>query len=115
MDEMGTITRNRLGFAVNVLRRPSAKGHDGRRWQSDPHLRVSLGYLHEVFAILHHRANNPGRMDAAEACRGCLATWPHDQMPKIHYSSQRVAHRHIVRRTHSSGERVMNRAAPKPG
>ena len=43
-----------------------------------------------VWDILHHRLNNPARMGEAEACRLCLATWPADQVPKIHFSSPRV-------------------------
>ena len=44
-----------------------------------------------VWDILHHRINNPGNLEAAEACRLCLATWPAGQVPKIHFSSERVA------------------------
>jgi len=42
----------RLGFAVQVLARPGLKPSDTRRWQSDPHLSVSLAYLRDVFAYL---------------------------------------------------------------
>lgn len=41
-----------LGFPVQVLGRDGLKSHDARRWQSEPHLRVSLGYLRELFAYL---------------------------------------------------------------
>jgi UV DNA damage endonuclease len=41
----------RLGFAVKVVGRPELRSHDTRRWQSQPHLSVSIGYLH---AILDH-------------------------------------------------------------
>jgi UV DNA damage endonuclease len=43
-----------------------------------------------VWDILHHRLNNPAHLGDAEACRLCLATWPPDQVPKIHFSSPRV-------------------------
>ena len=43
-----------------------------------------------VWDILHHRLNNPADIPVAEACRLCLATWPADQAPKIHFSSPRV-------------------------
>lgn len=43
-----------------------------------------------VWDILHHRLNNPADLGDAEACRRCLATWPPDQVPKIHFSSPRV-------------------------
>lgn len=42
-----------------------------------------------VFDILHHRVNNPSGLDAAEACRRCLSTWPEGETPKIHFSTQR--------------------------
>lgn len=43
-----------------------------------------------VFDILHHRVNNPAGLSETEACRMCLSSWPAEQIPKIHYSSQRV-------------------------
>jgi UV DNA damage endonuclease len=43
----------RLGFAAKILGRPGLKSHDARRWQSDPHLGVSLSYLGEIFEYLH--------------------------------------------------------------
>ncbi len=43
---------SRLGFAVKVLGRPGLKDHDGRRWQSGPHLRLSLRYLDAIFNYL---------------------------------------------------------------
>jgi len=43
-----------------------------------------------VWDILHHRLNNPADLGDAEACRRCLATWPPDQVPKIHFSSPRA-------------------------
>jgi UV DNA damage endonuclease len=42
----------RLGFAVQVLGRPDLKSHDARRWQNEPHLRVSLDYLRHILAYL---------------------------------------------------------------
>jgi UV DNA damage endonuclease len=42
----------RLGFAVKVVGRPGLKSHDSRRWQSGPHLGVSLGYLAAIFDYL---------------------------------------------------------------
>jgi len=41
-----------LGFPVQILGRDGLKSHDARRWQSEPHLRVSLGYLRDLFAYL---------------------------------------------------------------
>lgn len=42
----------RLGFAVKVINEGGLKANDARRWQSDPHLSVTIGYLHEIFAYL---------------------------------------------------------------
>jgi UV DNA damage endonuclease len=41
-----------LGFAVKVVGRPGLKSNDARRWQSGPHLSVSLGYVAEIFDYL---------------------------------------------------------------
>ena len=38
----------RLGFAVKVLGDGGLPSHDTRRWRSEPHLRVSLGYLDRI-------------------------------------------------------------------
>ena len=43
---------NRLGFAVKVVGREGYKANDARRWQSGPHLRVSLEYLDRIFDYL---------------------------------------------------------------
>lgn len=66
-----------------------------------------------IFDILHHRVNNPGDLDPADACRLCLATWPADQKPKIHYSSQREAEREVARRV--KGEVKLEMRPPKAG
>ena len=42
----------RFGFAVKVLGQNGLKSNDARRWQSGPHLRVSLEYLHAIFDYL---------------------------------------------------------------
>jgi UV DNA damage endonuclease len=42
----------RLGFAVKVLGAGGLPSHDTRRWQSGPHLRVSLEHLRAIFAYL---------------------------------------------------------------
>lgn len=68
-----------------------------------------------IFDILHHRVNNPDGIADADACRLCLATWPIDQTPKIHCSSQRTAQRDITRRDRASGERRTVRQPAKAG
>jgi hypothetical protein len=42
----------KLGFAVNVLSEPDLPSHDTRRWQSGPHLCVSLERLRRIFDYL---------------------------------------------------------------
>jgi UV DNA damage endonuclease len=53
-----------MGFAVKVLGRPEQKSHDARRWQQAPHLRVSLGYVREIFAYLKEREITMYRMSS---------------------------------------------------
>ena len=43
---------HRLGFAVKVLGGGGLPSHDTRRWQSEPHLRVSLERLAAIFDYL---------------------------------------------------------------
>jgi UV DNA damage endonuclease len=43
---------HRLGFAVKVLGNGGLPSHDTRRWQSKPHLRVSLERLEAIFGYL---------------------------------------------------------------
>jgi UV DNA damage endonuclease len=43
-----------------------------------------------IFDNLHHRLNNPDRRPSHEALAACLATWPADIRPKIHFSSPRT-------------------------
>lgn len=68
-----------------------------------------------VFDILHHRVNNPGDLGEIEACTACLATWPEDVVPKIHYSTQRAANRDVLRKDRTTGERISISKPPKPG
>ena len=42
----------RLGFAVKVLGAGGLPSHDTRRWQSEPHLRVSLDHLEAILGYL---------------------------------------------------------------
>ena len=46
------VWRRRLGFAVKVVGREGIKSNDARRWQSNPHLSVSIGYLRQVLDYL---------------------------------------------------------------
>ena len=57
----------RLGFAVKVLGGGGLPSHDTRRWQSEPHLRVSLERLRAVFDYLETINVDMYRMTASLA------------------------------------------------
>ncbi|MCW8085246.1 UV DNA damage repair endonuclease UvsE [Sabulicella glaciei] len=69
----------RLGVPVKILADPSLKSNDARRWQSGPHLRVSLEYLD---AILDHLARRDIRMYRMSSDLAPYAT--HPDMPQFH-------------------------------
>jgi UV DNA damage endonuclease len=64
---------------------------------------------------LHHAVNNPAAIPADEATRLAIATWPDNQRPKIHYSSQRREPRMVARKNRKTGERVMVEAKAAVG
>src|SRR4028118_1559065 len=69
----------RFGFAVKVLGQPDLKSNDARRWQNEPHLRVSLGYLREIFAYLKKHDITMYRMSSD------IAPYvTHPDMPQFH-------------------------------
>ncbi len=54
MDEPRPRTwKRRLGFAVKVAGRERLKSNDARKWQSGPHLSVSIGYLRDILDYAH--------------------------------------------------------------
>ena len=57
----------RLGFAVKVLGAGGLPSQDTRRWQSGPHLKVSVEYLHAVFTYLADAEIGMYRMTASLA------------------------------------------------
>jgi UV DNA damage endonuclease len=69
----------RLGFAVKVTGRPDLKSNDARKWQSGPHLRVSIGYLR---AILDYLEEIDVRMYRISSDFAPYAT--HPEMPQFH-------------------------------
>ncbi len=69
----------RLGFAVKVTRRPELKSNDARKWQSGPHLSVSIGYLR---AILDYLDEIDVRMYRISSDFVPYAT--HPDMPRFH-------------------------------
>lgn len=74
-----TATPLRFGFAVKVLGQTDLKSNDSRRWQNDPHLRVSLGYLHAIFDYLARHDITMYRMSSD------IAPYvTHPDMPQFH-------------------------------
>jgi UV DNA damage endonuclease len=69
----------RLGFAVQILGRSGLKASDTRRWQNDPHLSVSLAYLHDVFAYLRQIDVRMYRMSS-----GLAPYVTHPALPHFH-------------------------------
>ncbi len=69
----------RLGFPVKVMGRPDLKSNDTRRWQQDPHLKTSLGYID---GILDHLAKHDIRMYRMSSDLAPYAT--HPDMPQFH-------------------------------
>jgi UV DNA damage endonuclease len=83
LDSIGATTFRReamrLGFAVKVMGTPGLKSNDTRRWQQKPHLKVSLGYLCEIFEYLRRRDIHMYRMSSD------LAPYQtHPDMPRFH-------------------------------
>lgn len=69
----------RFGFAVKVLGQPDLKSNDARRWQNQPHLRVSLDYLRAIFAYLAKHDMTMYRMSSD------LAPYvTHPDLPQFH-------------------------------
>jgi UV DNA damage endonuclease len=73
------VTKHRLGFAVKVLGDGGLPSHDTRRWQSQPHLRISLERLRAILDRLEDRDIRMYRMATA------LAPYAsHPDMPQFH-------------------------------
>jgi UV DNA damage endonuclease len=69
----------RLGFAVKVLGEGGLPSHDTRRWQSGPHLRVSLERLHAIFDYLDRNDIRMYRMASA-----LVPYATHPELPQFH-------------------------------
>jgi UV DNA damage endonuclease len=69
----------RFGFAAKVLGEPGLKSNDARRWQSNPHLGVSLNYLRDIIRYLEKKEVHMYRMSSD------LAPYiTHPEMPQFH-------------------------------
>jgi UV DNA damage endonuclease len=62
--------------------------------------------LRVVWDILHHHCHDPDGVPDREALELALATWPSDQVPKIHYSTPKTAMEEQRRKV---GRRVVKR------
>jgi UV DNA damage endonuclease len=69
----------RLGFAVKVLGDGGLPSHDTRRWQSNPHLSVSIERIHAIFDYLDQ---NDIRMYRMASSLVPYAT--HPDLPQFH-------------------------------
>lgn len=75
-----------FGFAVKVMGQPDLKSNDARRWQSQPHLSVSLGYLRVIFAYLQQKQITVYRMSSD------IAPYvTHPDLPQFHRQIQECA------------------------
>jgi UV DNA damage endonuclease len=69
----------RMGFPVKIVGNSDLKSNDSRRWQNDPHLRVSLEYLHRILDYLREHSIHMYRMSSD------LAPYvTHPDLPQFH-------------------------------
>jgi UV DNA damage endonuclease len=78
----------RLGFAVKVLGEDGLPSHDMRRWQSGPHLSVSLDRLEQIFDYLESKAISMYRMSSA-----LVPYATHPDLPQFHGQVDECAQR----------------------
>ena len=93
----------RLGFPVKVMGAPGLRSNDTRRWQQSPHLKVSLGYLCEIFAYLRQHDIRMYRMSSE------LAPYhTHPDMPQFHgmVHESRAELAHVGRVARAQGVRL---------
>jgi UV DNA damage endonuclease len=69
----------KLGFAVKVVGEPGLPSHDSRRWQSEPHLRVSLERLRAILDYLERVQIGMYRLPA-----GLVPYATHPDLPQFH-------------------------------
>jgi UV DNA damage endonuclease len=80
--------RHRLGFAVKVLGDGGLPSHDTRRWQSGPHLAISLERLEQIFDYLERNAISMYRMSSSLVPYGT-----HPDLPQFHGQLEECAER----------------------
>jgi UV DNA damage endonuclease len=83
--------RHRLGFAVKVLGDGGLPSHDSRRWQSGPHLDVSLDRLERIFEYLERNTICMYRISSS-----LVPYATHPELPQFHGQlderEERLAH-----------------------
>ena len=77
---------HRLGFAVKVLGGGGLPSHDTRRWQSEPHLRVSLERLAAIFDYLEEIDVRMYRMTS-----DLIPYGTHPDLPQFHRQIEECA------------------------
>src|SRR3954470_1332177 len=98
----------RLGFAVKVLGAGGLPSHDTRRWQSGPHLSVSLDRLEAVLGYLEDNAIGFYRMATA------LAPYAsHPNLPQFRDQPRECAER--LARAGARAKTAGTRLSPHPG
>jgi UV DNA damage endonuclease len=65
-----------------------------------------------VFDNLHHHNYNPEGLPLRAALAACLATWPADVVPKVHFSSPRTEMRVVERKNLETGRKEQSLQAP---
>src|SRR5690349_386723 len=93
----------RRGFAVKVLGAGGLPSHDTRRWQSDPHLSVSLDRLEAILGYLEDNAIGMYRM-----ATGLAPYASHPDLPQFRDQPRRCAERlaRVGDRASAAGIRV---------
>lgn len=65
-----------------------------------------------VFDYLHHWCLNRAGLEPHAALAQCLATWPGDVLPKVHFSSPRTEQRALTRKNRATGKPEQVQAPP---
>ncbi|MDQ3821672.1 MAG: UV DNA damage repair endonuclease UvsE [Actinomycetota bacterium] len=100
----------RLGFAVKVLGDGGLKSHDGRRWQNEPSLAVSLALLDTIFDYLDTNDLRVYRMSSSTVPYGT-----HPDLPQLDYRRQIGAAAERLESTGAKARRYGLRLSTHPG